>query len=95
MKDLSVHPMIAHLMSPQPSANDVMARHMGFRDAQTAAAYYQRQQEMNSGPAPRTDANPGASSVMQNPSGLLDQILAIHPKVLLGHVLDAWNATGK
>lgn len=67
-------------------SNDAMARKMGFKDAATASAYYQKQQEMRS-------SNPPASS--GDSGGSFQQLFAIHPSVLLGHVLDRWNeATG-
>jgi hypothetical protein len=73
--------MAAHNASQNP--NDAMAKKLGFKDAATAAAYYQKQQEMRTGPAGGASASSGGS--------LLDRVLAIHPAVMLGHVLDAWN----
>lgn len=69
----------------QQQQNDAMARRMGFKDAATAAAYYQKQQQMRSSNPPATS---GSGSAFQ-------QLFAMHPSVLLGHVLDKWNqATG-
>lgn len=65
------------------NSNDAMAKKLGFHDAATAAAYYQKQQAMRTGPVPPASASSGGS--------LLDRVFAIHPAVMLGHVLDAWN----
>lgn len=68
------------------NANDQMAQKMGFSNAAQATAYYQKQQQMRTGPAGDASASSGGS--------WLDQQLAkipIHPSYLLGHVLSAWN----
>jgi hypothetical protein len=66
--------------APTHQSNDALARSHGFRDAATMAAYYQKQQAMRTGPAPAPQGG-----------GMLQQLFAIHPAMLLGHVLDKWN----
>lgn len=70
------------------NSNDQMARNMGFTSAAQATAYYQKQQQMRTGPV--GDATPASSG---GDSWLSQQLakIPIHPSYLLGHVLDAWN----
>jgi hypothetical protein len=62
-------------------SNDALARSHGFRDAATMSAYYQKQQEMRTGPP--VGAAQGDS--------WLQQLFAIHPAVMLQHVADKLN----
>lgn len=71
-------PMFAGVSAPRRS-NDALARSRGFKSAAQMSNFYQRQRERT---AP---AQPQSGSMMQ-------QLFAIHPSVLLGHVLDKWNA---
>jgi hypothetical protein len=71
------------MLASAPQSMDSMARKRGFKSAQQMADFYQRQRE-------RTGQN-GA----QQGGSMLEQLFAIHPTVLLNHVLEKWNeATG-
>lgn len=72
---------------------DAMARKLGFKNAAQAAAYYQKQREQASAPARVSSGSAGEASASSG--SLLDRVAAIHPKVLLGHVLDAFGKAGQ
>lgn len=74
---------------------NVLARKMGFKDAATMNAYYQRQQEMRAAPNVIGDGNVGQASSPARPQPQPQAgggLMSWHPAVLLKSLLDKWNA---
>lgn len=62
--------------------NDALAKKRGFKDSATMLAWSQRQRER------RGNGDGGMAGAASN---AVDSAFSWHPKVLLEHVLNAWN----
>jgi hypothetical protein len=73
---------------------NVLARKMGFKDAATMSAYYQRQQEMRSVANGTGQGSDGVASPSPSPAlpPKAKQGMSWHPAFLLQSLLDKWNA---